>query len=143
VFRRSVLGADRFDTTLKTAQDIDMWIRLVEKAPTYLIGEPLQTYWLTPGSLSRSDFAADCRNMLRVLSRYRRLLGRWGLRRWEAEIYRDWAAGHLSAGEPRQARAPAWRRLVRQPWSPQAWWIVAKSLALSAHGASGRAAAAP
>jgi glycosyltransferase involved in cell wall biosynthesis len=131
VFRRDLLGADRFDTTLKTAQDIDMWVRLVEKAPAYLLREPLATYWLTPGSLSRSDFVADCRNMLRVLARYRRLLGFWGLRRWEAEIYRDWAAGHLAAGEPREARAPAWSRLARQPWSPQAWWIVAKSLALS------------
>jgi glycosyltransferase involved in cell wall biosynthesis len=134
IFRRSLLGDERFDTTLRTAQDIDMWVRLVQKAPTYLIGEPLQTYYLTPGSLSRSDVAADSRNMLRVLGRCRHLLGRWGLRGWEAEIYRDWAAGHLAAGEPRKAVAPAWGRLVRQPWSPQAWWIVAKSLALSLSG---------
>jgi glycosyltransferase involved in cell wall biosynthesis len=61
LFRRDLLGADRFDTTLKTAQDVDMWVRLVEKAPVYLLREPLATYWLTPGSLSRSDFVADYR----------------------------------------------------------------------------------
>ncbi len=132
LFRRAVLGANRFDTTLRTAQDVDMWIRLVAAAPSYLIWEPLATYVLTPHSLSRSSVANDSRNMLRVLDRYAPLLGRWHLRGWQAEIYRDWAAGHLGDGEPRRAVAPAWARLLRQPWSPQAWWIVAKALTLSA-----------
>jgi glycosyltransferase involved in cell wall biosynthesis len=132
LFRRSVLGTNRFDTTLKTAQDVDMWIRLVATAPSYLLWDPLATYVLTPHSLSRSDVAADSRNMLRVLHRYSTLLGWWGRRGWEAEVYRMWAGGHLGDGEPRRAVAPAWGRFLRQPWSPQAWWIVAKSLALAA-----------
>jgi glycosyltransferase involved in cell wall biosynthesis len=131
LFRRSVLGANRFDPTLKTAQDIDVWVRLVEAAPTYLVWEPLATYVLEPGSLSRSNVAFDSYNMLRVLERNAYLLGWWHKRGWQAEVYQIWAAGHLAQGEPRKAMRPAWRRLVRQLWSPQAWWIVAKSQALS------------
>lgn len=143
MFRRSILGANRFDTTLKTAQDVDMWIRLVAAAPSYLLWEPLATYILTPHSLSRSDVAADSRNMLRVLQRNERLLGWWNLRGWEAEVYRLWAGGHLGDGEPRRAVAPAWARLLRQPWSPQAWWIVAKSLTLAARTPRPQLAPAP
>ena len=143
LFRRSVLGANRFDPTLKTAQDIDVWVRLVEAAPTYLLWEPLATYVLEPGSLSRSNVVADSYNMLRVLERNAYLLGWWRERGWQAEVYRIWAAGHLADGEPRKAVGPAWRRLVRQPWSPQAWWIVAKSQALSLRGERAPTAPAP
>jgi glycosyltransferase involved in cell wall biosynthesis len=134
VFRRSILGEMRFDTTLRTAQDVDMWIRLVAAAPTWLIWEPLANYVLTPQSLSRSNLVNDCRNMLRVLDRYRGLLGPWHLRGWQAEIYKDWAAGHLWEGDARRALSPAWARLLRQPWSPQAWWIVAKAVTLAVRG---------
>jgi glycosyltransferase involved in cell wall biosynthesis len=129
--RRDVLGTMRFDTGLKTAEDIEMWIRLVQAAPVYLLSEPLSTQVLVPGSLSRSDVAGDCRNMLEVVRRHGRLLGWAGRRSWEARVYRTWAAGHLGSGEPRKAFGPAWRRWLRQPWSPQAWWIVAKSAAWS------------
>ena len=106
-----------------------MWIRLVERAPIFLTSEPFAVYVLEPGSLSRSNVAADSRNMLRVLGRYRRLTGWWHLRGWEAEVYRIWAAGHLSEREPRKALRPAWERLWRQPWVPRAWWAFVKSLA--------------
>ena len=134
LFRRSVLGANRFDPTLKTAQDIDVWVRLVEAAPTYLLWEPLATYVLEPGSLSRSNVALDSANMLRVLERNAYLLGWWHKRGWQAKVYQIWAAQPLSDGEPRKAVRPAWQRLLRQPWSLQAWWIVAKSHALSLRG---------
>jgi hypothetical protein len=83
------------------------------------------------GSLSRSDLDDDCGNMLRVLSRYRDLLGPTGLRAWEANVYREWAAGHLGAGRARRAVRPAWQRWRRQWWSPQANWALLKALALS------------
>jgi glycosyltransferase involved in cell wall biosynthesis len=126
---RRALGDCRFDTTLRTAEDVDLWVRLVAPGAVYLLSEPLVTLVLEPGSLSRSDVADDCANMLRVVARHAALLGPAGVRSWEARVFRDWAAGHLGHGEPRAALRPAWRRLRHEPWSPQGWWVLAKSAA--------------
>jgi glycosyltransferase involved in cell wall biosynthesis len=139
LFRRSLLGGQRFDTTLRTAEDIDLWVRLVRTTSVYLSWEPLATCVHESGSLSRSDVAGDCRNMLRVIRRYADMLGRSGLRMWEAHVYRHWAAGHLGAGEARQALAPAWQRWRREWWSPQANWILFKTLMCSAISPARRA----
>jgi glycosyltransferase involved in cell wall biosynthesis len=127
--RRGVLGGQRFDTTLATAEDVDLWIRLLRSAPLYLISEPLATAVMTAGSLSRSDVAADAANMLRVVHRYSRELGRVRLWSWEARVYREWAAAHLGNGRPREAVRPAFQRLLRQPWSAEGWWVLLKALA--------------
>jgi glycosyltransferase involved in cell wall biosynthesis len=124
--RRTLLGAQRFDTSLATAEDVDLWIRLVLAAPVYLLSEPLATALLLAGSLSRSDVAADAFNMLKVVRRHAAVLGKDGVR-GEAQVYREWAAGHLGNGEPHEAILPAWNRLTHQPWSMQAWWILCKS----------------
>ncbi len=131
--RRRVLGAHRFDEHLKTAEDIDLWIRLVLAAETYLVSEPLATAVLTAGSLSRSDVAGDYENMLQVLHRHTGLLDPAGVRAWELKLYREWAAGHLGHGEPRAALRPALQRLSRQPWSLQGWWILCKSAVLASN----------
>jgi len=125
--RRTVLGTNRFDAGLPTAEDIDLWFRLVLAAPVYLFREPLATQVQTVGSLSRSDVASDSRNLLSVVRRHAALLGRRGARLEEARVFRQWAAGHLGEGQMRKALGPAWQRLLRQPFSPQAWWIVIKS----------------
>ncbi len=125
--RRSVLGDDRFDTGLRTAEDIDLWIRLMLKTPALLISDLLTTVVILESSLTHSDTARDFPNMLTVINRYASLLGRRELRQEEAQVFRNWAAGHLAAGHARQALWPAWQRLLRQPWSPQAWWIVLKA----------------
>jgi glycosyltransferase involved in cell wall biosynthesis len=129
--RRSVLGTHRFDKGLRTAEDIDLWIKLVLTAPVYFLAEPLATQVMTADSLSRSDVIADYRNMLQVVRRYRDLLGPAGLRWEEADVFRNWAAGCLGEGEMRAAVVPAWNRLIRQPWSLQAWWIFCKAAAWS------------
>ena len=64
--------------------------------------------------------------MLRVVHRHGGLLGRQGLRAWEAYVFRRWAAGHLGHGRPGAALVPAWERLRRQPASPEALWILLK-----------------
>ena len=127
LLRRAALAGRRFDVGLATAEDVDLWVRLVTTAPVYLLSEPLATGVLEPGSLSRGDPDGDSRNMLTVVHRHSDLLGWAGVRAWEADIYREWAARHLGDGRPAAALPPAWRRLIRQPWSPQAWWIVGKS----------------
>jgi glycosyltransferase involved in cell wall biosynthesis len=127
--RRDILGDQRFDTTLVTAEDVDLWVRLVRSTRVYLISQPLATAVLVAGSLSRSNVAGDARNMLTVIHRYSGDLGRAGVRAWESQVYREWAAAHLGNGEPQQAVRPAWERLCRQPWSARSWWILCKAAA--------------
>jgi hypothetical protein len=134
VVRRAALGDHRFLPGLEPAEDRDLWIRLIRSCAVYLDPEPLATWVLEPGSLSRSNIDRDCSNMLRVVHRHRSLLGRRGLRIWEARVFRSWAAGHLGHSRPAAALRPAWQRLRRQPASLQAWWIVLKSTAMSAVG---------
>jgi glycosyltransferase involved in cell wall biosynthesis len=129
--RRSVLGDQPFVSGLEPAEDRDLWIRLAASTPIYLIPEPLATYVQYENSLSNSDSDRDCVNMLKVVHRHAVLLGRKGVREQKANVYRRWAGNHLARGKPRSAITPAVRRLAIQPTSPQAWWIMCKSLARS------------
>jgi len=129
--RRNVLGDQRFVSGLEPAEDRDLWIRLVASTDIYFVPEPLATYVQMPGSLSNSDSDRDCGSMLKVVHRHAAVLGAKGVREQEAIIYRRWAGAHLAKGKPRSAISPAARRLAIQPTSPQAWWIVCKSLARS------------
>jgi glycosyltransferase involved in cell wall biosynthesis len=132
LIRRSALGTHRFDASLRTAEDVDFYLKLILMGPVFIVDEPLATLVLTAGSLSRSDVADDHRNMLQVVQRYAGLLGRADKRVEEVRVYRDWAACHLGEENARAALGPAWQRLVRQPWSLQAWWILLKAGAWSA-----------
>lgn len=129
--RRKALGDQRFVSGLEPAEDRDLWIRILASTSVYLVPEPLATYVQMPGSLSNSDADRDCANMLEVVHRHAALLGAKGVREQEAKIYRRWAGSHLARGKPRSAIRPAARRLAIQPVSPQAWWIMCKSLAQS------------
>jgi glycosyltransferase involved in cell wall biosynthesis len=129
--RRKDLGDQRFISGLEPAEDRDLWIRLVSSTAVYLVPEPLATYTQWPGSLSNSDSDRDCTSMLKVVHRHAALLGQKGVREQEALIYRRWAGEQLARGKPRSALGPAARRLAIQPTSPQAWWIMCKSLAQS------------
>ena len=133
--RREALGDRRFDADLRTAEDVDLWMRLVWAGPVYLALDALATGVLEAGSLSRGDAAEDCRNLLTVVRRYADWLGPAGLRRWEAYVYRLWAAGCLGQGDARAAAGPAWNRWIRQPWSPEACWILCKSAILGRRAA--------
>jgi glycosyltransferase involved in cell wall biosynthesis len=125
--RRAALGQRRFDEGLVTAEDRDLWIRLVADGATYLLGERLATSVAQPGSLTwQSPVELDCANMLRVVRRHGELLGRRGVYQWETRIYRQWAGSHLSERRPDAALGPAWRRFCRQPWSAEAWWVLGK-----------------
>ena len=131
VIRRETLGHHRFDEHLRTAEDRDMWVRLVSETPIYLQSEITATLVEMKDSLSRSDVDLDCRSMLQLIRRYQHLLGTAGVRRWEANVHRRWAAEYLGVGQSRKAIAPALRRLRVQPLSPEGWWVLGKSMALS------------
>jgi glycosyltransferase involved in cell wall biosynthesis len=123
--RRNVLGDHRFVSGLEPAEDRDLWIRPVASTSIYFIPEPLATYVQWP------DSDRDCISMLKVVHRHSALLGAKGVREQEAIVYRRWAGVHLARGKPRSALGPAARRLAIQPASPQAWWIMCKSLGRS------------
>ena len=129
--RRSVLGTNRFVSGLEPAEDRDLWVRLVSAAPLYMSSEPLATYVQEPGSLCRTNVDRDYGNMVRVVRRHIGLLGKHGVRHWEAETFRKWAARYLGGGQPAAALAPAWNRLRREPWSPEGWWVLLKSSLLA------------
>jgi glycosyltransferase involved in cell wall biosynthesis len=129
--RRDVLGRHRFPTDLTTAEDRDLWCRLVATAPVYLSSAPLATIVLEPDSLSRTHVDRDYGNMLRVIHRYADLLGPRHVRKWEASTYRQWAGQLLSDGRPAAALQPAVQRLRRRPLSVEGWYILGKCLARS------------
>ena len=129
--RREVLGDHRFDSGLTTAEDRDLWATLVCRTPVYLQSEMTATLIEIPGSLSRSDVDLDCQCMLRVVRRHHTLLGSGGVRRWEALVYRRWAGTYLGQGKGHRAVMPAVKRLCYQPFSPEGWWVLAKSSFLS------------
>jgi glycosyltransferase involved in cell wall biosynthesis len=129
--RRKTLGDQRFASGLETGEDRDLWIRLVASTNIYFVPEPLATYVQSPSSLSNSDVDRDCASMLEVVRRHAALLGAKEFRKQKAVVYRRWAGAHLAKGKPRSAIGPAVRRLAIEPVSPQAWWIVCKSLARS------------
>ena len=126
--RRELIGGHRFESGIEPAEDRDMWIRLVKDATVYILPQPLATYVQEPGSLSRSNIDRDCENMLLVTRRYADLMSERSLREWEAHVFRRWAGAHLSFGRPSAAIRPACRRLIYQPFSPEAWWVVFKGM---------------
>ena len=126
--RREALGTERFDTSLETAEDRDLWVRLVSANPVYLMPEPLVKVVLEPASLSRTNLDRDCRNMLRVIQRHARLLTQRETRNQESIVYRRWAGGHLGDGHFFAAIKPACHRLKRGPFSIEGWWVLFKSL---------------
>src|SRR5260370_2717660 len=103
VVRRDVIGTHRFTSGLEPAEDRDLWVRLVAAGPLYMTSEPLATYVEEPGSLCRTNVDRDYGNMMRVVRRHAYLLGRRGLRYWEAETFRKWAARYLVYHQPRPA----------------------------------------
>jgi hypothetical protein len=129
--RGNVVGTHRFTSGLEPAEDRDLWVRLVSATPVYMSSEPLATYVQEPGSLCRSNVDRDYGNMVRVVRRHVDLLGRRGVRHWEAETFRKWAARYLGGGQPLAALPPAWNRLRRQPWSAEGWWVLLKSSLLA------------
>jgi glycosyltransferase involved in cell wall biosynthesis len=131
LLRRSCLGEHRFVSGLEPAEDRDLWVRLIVSGPVFLDAEPLATWVLEPGSLSRSSIDVDCGNMLRVVRRHAGLLGRGGLRAWEAHTFRRWAGNHLAQGRARDAVKYALARVRLQPLSTEAWRILVKSAAVS------------
>lgn len=132
MIRRRAIGDLRFVSGLEPAEDRDLWIRILAGTGAYLDSTALATAVLVPNSLSRSSVQTDYTNMMRVVERNASLIPPAAVTRWQAAFYRLWAASHLGQGQYREAVTPAFKRLVRTPSSIEAWYILAKSVVLSA-----------
>jgi glycosyltransferase involved in cell wall biosynthesis len=130
--RRDLLTTDRFVSGLEPAEDRDLWIRLLARAPVFVLDDLLATYVQEPGGISRTNIDRDCGNMLRVVHRHVGLLGHAGVRSQEAVVQRRWAAEYLGSGIAARALPHALARLRLQPFSPEAWWVSVKSFAHAA-----------
>jgi SAM-dependent methyltransferase len=127
IVRRSALGDKRFLSELEPAEDRDLWISVLRGTNGYILSHPLATAVLVPESLSRGDPQRAYEPMIRTLERHQDLLPAARRRKLEAQVFRGWAAAHLSRGQARSAMTPAMLRLARQPFSPEGWWVCFKS----------------
>ncbi|QDV75117.1 glycosyltransferase family 2 protein [Botrimarina mediterranea] len=110
VARRDAIGEDRFVSGLEPAEDRDFWFRLTLKGPVCFHAEPLATAVLEPSSLSRSNVARDCGNMLRVIDKNRDALPGWVRAKWSSHTRYRWAACDPDL-------AAAWRQFGRSLWA--------------------------
>jgi glycosyltransferase involved in cell wall biosynthesis len=122
-----------FDPDLRSCEDLDLWLRLVEAGYRVIsTREPLVVYRLSPGQLSAKPVAmAQAREAV-----YRRALDRGALtapqrRAAERAIRRERAAGAAAsiAGELREHRMPSAQTLSSVPLmarvlveNPSRWW---------------------
>jgi polysaccharide pyruvyl transferase WcaK-like protein/glycosyltransferase involved in cell wall biosynthesis len=91
--RRELLQQHRFDVALTTAEDRDLWLRLLAAGDAYFVSEPLCIVHLRGDSLSHGNIDVDCTCMLRVIDRYRHLLGPLNARRERSYVNFKWASG--------------------------------------------------
>jgi glycosyltransferase involved in cell wall biosynthesis/CelD/BcsL family acetyltransferase involved in cellulose biosynthesis len=106
--RRELLREDRFDEALSTAEDRDLWFRLLCKAPSYLLGEALATCVLMPGSLSRTQVDRDMTNLLLIIDRHQEAMGQAEYERAKARAHLRWMAQLRSQGRGSETLALAW-----------------------------------
>jgi hypothetical protein len=133
VIRRPCLRrVGAFDTSLRSGEDRDMWLRLAASYPIVKLGVPLWYYRIHDGNMSHHASRMES-NELRLLGRafttLKPLQGRWLLRR-KALSYARYSAAYMyrAAGENRSALArmlqsfvlyplPYRRREVRMSWA--------------------------
>ena len=121
---RSLLGTSRFPEQLRTAEDRDLWFRLIKGGITAYFNEPLATLVLEPGSLSRAQVSADYQNFISVIDANSAELGAKATKDWKARTYRAWAGTLLSEKCFSEALKPAVMRLRYQPFSIQSYYII-------------------
>lgn len=93
IIRRGLLGQHRFDETLTTAEDRDLWLRLLAGGTAFFLSDTLNRVFLRDDSLSHNNLDVDCRCMMRVIDRYSGLLGSANCRREKSHVHFRWAQG--------------------------------------------------
>lgn len=126
--RRDVIADQRFRTDLRTAEDRELWYRIISRTRVLAIDAVVAIQHVTPGSLSTTDIDDDCANMMRVVELHAADLTPGERRAWRIELSKRRAAVHLSNGNTAAARRAAWQRLRLAPLSVEAWYIWLKAL---------------
>jgi glycosyltransferase involved in cell wall biosynthesis len=70
--RRLFAEIGRFDETLNTAEDCDLWLRLSRHGPILFVDEPLLLYRRHDANISHVRALDDARNWLRILAKLER-----------------------------------------------------------------------
>lgn len=120
---RALLGTSRFPEQLRTAEDRDLWFRLIKQGPIAYFGEPLATLVLEPGSLSRTQVSADYQNFLSVVDANSAEIGVLATRNWKARTYGAWAGTLLSENCFAEASKLALLRLRYEPFKLESYYI--------------------
>jgi glycosyltransferase involved in cell wall biosynthesis len=110
VERAALAAVGGFDTTLPTAEDWDMWIRLGQLARPAVVERPLTAYRVHPGNMSKS-IDGMLRGIGELDRRYRHLRGGEALD-WD-DTYRWLGREALRSGDRRAAVELAARGLRR------------------------------
>lgn len=113
VVRRELLVECPFDTKLATAEDRDVWIRLLQRTSITLLEDALCRVGYSPQSLSHVNIDLDSRCMLQVIDRYADALGPRVTRREAACVHYRWAVGSPS---PTAALRHWLRSMTMWPW---------------------------
>jgi glycosyltransferase involved in cell wall biosynthesis len=98
-----------FDTALRSAEDVDFFLRVCDDKPYAILKQSLLGYQLRPGSLTRTE--SGHRFNLEVLARFGRsrpdLSQRFGpvLMKSRMDIYRQWASTRVFHGNGAGARS--------------------------------------
>jgi glycosyltransferase involved in cell wall biosynthesis len=108
--------------------DYDLWIRLSERYPSFVISEPLCHYRVLEHSLLHGSLAKEYGAQLHILRMHRHRYTAWGYRLRLSRLYRDWADSAFYQGEPEAWRT--WRTALRlNPGSLSLWLLAARVVA--------------
>jgi glycosyltransferase involved in cell wall biosynthesis len=121
---RTFLGSERFPEQLRTAEDRDLWFRLIKKGACAYLDPPLATYVVVPGSLSRVQQSADYQNFLSVITANSAELGEKATKAWKAKTYRAWAGVLLNEKKFHEAFRPALMRLRHEPLNIEGYYVI-------------------
>lgn len=132
--RRSAFEeAGGFDTSLRIAEDVDFYLRVLVRRP--LVVKMTQTLVYkrpVPGSLG-DDSVAGYHQLIKVYDRFlgshpeaRELIGPQRIEQAYHKLYLDLARSHLWIGENRQAWQAAWQARKHGP-SSASWPLMAKA----------------
>ena len=108
--------------------DYELWIRLSERHPFYVLSESLCHYRILPQSMLHGSLEREYGAQLNILRMHRHRFTAWSYRRRLSRLYRDWADSAFYEGLPDGWRM--WRAaLAKDPGNLGAWVLAAQVVA--------------
>jgi glycosyltransferase involved in cell wall biosynthesis len=111
--RRLALEVGGYSTDLRYAEDLDLWIRLIERRPALLVPDAVARWWKHPGQKSSQGGARA--DQLRIISRYEGAPW-WSPRLVESNrAIRGWDALRAALADGRRAEVVREGRALLRP----------------------------